>query len=259
LTAEEDWLSFALPYGWWPIIPTIAMMMRRRLHEFGGSLEEYGYIAINARRWARFNPFAVLRQPLTMDEYLSSRVLAEPLKLLDCDLPVTAVGAICIVSESVAHDLKHRPVWVDAVAFGTGSNPDWIFLDDYIYGASRLCSERLWKKSQFTIRDVDVALLYDGFTHITLSWLEALGFCGLGEAGAFIENGKAIGPGGRLPLNTNGGQLAEGRLHGIGLIIEAVLQLQGRCGLRQIKDAKVAVVTNGFGPQCGAMLLYTDD
>jgi acetyl-CoA acetyltransferase len=100
-----------------------------------------------------------------------------------------------------------------------------------------------------------VAQLYDGFTHITLSWIEALGFCGIGEFGQWVDAGKRIGPGGDLPLNTNGGQLAAGRLHGLSFLNEAVQQLRGQCGDRQVDNAKVAVVANAHGPQAGAMLL----
>jgi acetyl-CoA acetyltransferase len=108
------------------------------------------------------------------------------------------------------------------------------------------------------VGDVDFACLYDGFTHITLSWLEALGFCGIGEAGDFIDGGWRIGPGGELPLNPHGGQLAAGRLHGLAHLCEAVQQLRGECDERQVADARVAVVTNGHGPQCGAMVLRKD-
>jgi acetyl-CoA acetyltransferase len=109
-----------------------------------------------------------------------------------------------------------------------------------------------------TAKDVDVMELYDGFTHITISWIEALGFCGIGEAGDFLEKGRRIGPGGELPLNTHGGQLTEGRLHGLAHLLEAVSQLRGECGERQVPDARVAVVTNGQGPQCGALVLRAE-
>ena len=249
--------QFVIPYGYFPIIPAIGMMMRRRLETLGGSIEDYGHIAINARRWAAMNEHAVLRDPITMDDYLVSRVLAEPLHLLDCDYPVSGANALVVTTLDRARDLPHKPVVVDAFAYATGPRPDWIQAEDFIFGATRRCGERLWSRSSLTPQDVDVAELYDGFTHITISWLEALGFCGLGEAGSFIDGGKAIGPGGKLPLNTHGGQLAAGRLHGLGLLVEAVRQLRGECGERQVPDARVAAVSNGHGPQCGALVLRT--
>jgi acetyl-CoA acetyltransferase len=250
--------QFVIPYGYFPIIPAIGMMMRRRLETLGGSIEDYGHIAINARRWAAMNEHAVLRDPITMDDYLASRILADPLRLLDCDYPVSGANAVVVTTLDRARDLRHKPAVVDAFAYATGPRPDWIQAEDFCFGATRRCGERLWRRASVTPQDVDVAELYDGFTHITISWLEALGFCRIGEAGGFIKNGKTIGPGGKLPLNTHGGQLAAGRLHGLGLLVEAVRQLRGECGERQVPDARVAAVSNGHGPQCGAMVLRTE-
>jgi acetyl-CoA acetyltransferase len=245
--------QFQMPYGdFGGIIPAIAMKKFRRLAELGGSEQDYGWIAVNARTWAARNERAVLTDPLTMDDYLSSRFVAEPLRLLDCDYPVTGACATIITTAERARDLRAIPVTVDSVAFGTGSRPDWTFTDDFIFGGTIGCARRLWEKSSLTVEDVDVAELYDGFTHITISWVEALGFCEIGGFGDWVDAGKRIGPGGDLPLNTNGGQLAAGRLH---VLTEAVQQLRGECEDRQVLDARVAVVANAHGPQCGAMVL----
>jgi len=250
--------QFTVPYGYFPIIPAIGMMMRRRLADLGGSIEDYGYIAINARRWAWLNERAVLREPITMDNYLSSRILADPCRLLDCDYPVSGASAVVLTAAERARDLPKRPVLVDAMAYATGPTPDWVQADDFVYGATRRCGERLWSRASVTPQDVDVACLYDGFTHIAISWLEALGLCGIGEAGDFIDQGRRIGPGGDLPVNPHGGQLAAGRLHGLAHLCEAVQQLRGECGGRQVPGARVAVVSNGHGPQCGALVLRAD-
>ncbi|AXI76304.1 thiolase family protein [Peterkaempfera bronchialis] len=248
--------QFQTPYGdFGGIIPAIGMKKFRRLAELGGSEEDYGWIAVNARRWAALNERAVLRTPVTMDDYLESRFVAEPLRLLDCDYPVTGVCATVITTAERARDLAAIPVTVDSSAFGTGSRPDWTFTDDFIFGGTIGCAQRLWENASVSVGDVDVAELYDGFTHITLSWVEALGFCGIGEFGDWVDSGKRIAPGGDLPLNTNGGQLAAGRLHGLAFLNEAVEQLRGDCGERQVPDARVAVVANAHGPQCGAMVL----
>ncbi len=248
---------FTMPYGYFPIIPAIGLMMRRRMAELGGSQEDYGYIAINARKWAAMNEHAILRDPITMDDYLNSRLLADPLRLLDCDYPVSGASATVITTAERARDLRKRPVAVDAIAYATGPNPDWLQAEDFIFGATRRCAERLWSRASVTANDVDLVELYDGFTHITISWIEALGFCGIGEAGDFLDKGRRIGPGGDAPLNTHGGQLAAGRLHGLAHLVEAVSQLRGECGERQVPDARVAVVTNAHGPQCGAVVLRT--
>jgi acetyl-CoA acetyltransferase len=146
-------------------------------------------------------------------------------------------------------------VSIDSLAYGTGGEPDWLYGADFLFGGTRHCAERLWAKASVEPADVDVAELYDGFTHITISWLEALGLCGIGEFHDWIGDGRRIGPGGELPVNTHGGQLAEGRLHGLAFLAEAVAQLRGQCGPRQVPDAEVAVVANAHGPQSGAMVL----
>ena len=141
------------------------------------------------------------------------------------------------------------------MSYGTGAKVDWVFPDDFLYGGTRTCSERLWARSSFGPDDVDVAQVYDGFTTVTVQWVESLGFCGFGEYGDWIGDGSRIGPGGDLPMNTAGGQLAEGRLHGVSFLNEAVLQLRGECGERQVPNARVAVVASGLYIQAGAMVL----
>jgi acetyl-CoA acetyltransferase len=248
--------QFQTPYGdFGGIIPAMGMKKFRRLAELGGSEEDYGWLAVNARKWAAISERAVLRSPLTMEDYLGSRFVAEPLRLFDCDYPVTGACATVITTARRARDLAVVPVTIDATAYGTGSRPDWTFTDDFVFGGTLGCAKRLWENASVTVDEVDVAELYDGFTHITISWIEALGFCGVGEFGGWVDAGKRIGPGGELPLNTNGGQLAAGRLHGLSFLNEAVQQLRGECGERQVPEARVAVVANAHGPQCGAMVL----
>jgi acetyl-CoA acetyltransferase len=249
-------MQYAAPYGYGGgIILAMAMKKQRRLAELGGSIEDYGWIAVNAREWASRNPRAVFRDPITMDDYLGSRMVADPLLLFDCDYPVTASCAAILTTEERARDLAKPVVSVDALAYGTGSRPDWLYADDFVFGGTIPCSEELWRRSSYSVHDVDVAQLYDGFTHITISWLEALGFCGYGEFHDWVDAGRTIGPGGSSPLNTYGGQLAAGRMHGLAFLNEAVLQLRGECSARQVADARVAVVANAHGPQCGAMVL----
>lgn len=249
-------LQYTAPYGLGGgIIHTMGMRKQRRIQELGGSEEDYGRIAINARRWGGLNDRAVLRDPITMDDYLASRLVADPLRLLDCDYPVSGCCAAVLTTAQRATDLAQPAVLVDAVAYGTGTHPDWTFGGDLLFGGARECAKRLWTKSSVGPADVDVAELYDGFTHITISWIEALGFCGIGEFGEWVDQGRTIAPGGSLPVNTHGGQLSEGRMHGLAFLTEATLQLRGQCGERQVPDAEVAVVANALGPQCGAMVL----
>lgn len=251
--------QFLTPYGYLGgIIMNMALVKRRWMALYGRGEEDFGAIAVNARRWSALNPRAVLREPISMDDYLSSRMIADPLRLLDCDYPVNGAVATVITTAQRARDLRQRPVIVDTMCYGTGARVDWIFGENYLYGGTISCARRLWERSSFRARDVDVAQIYDGFTTVTLHWIEALGFCGIGEFGDWIGDGSRIGPGGDLPLNTAGGQLAEGRLHGVSFLNEAVLQLRGDCGARQVPDARVALVASGLYPQCAAMVLTTE-
>jgi len=256
IAGQDQYLT---PYGYTGgIIMDVAMAKRRWLAQYGRTEEDFGHIAVNARRWSKLNPRAVLRDPITMDDYLGSRMIADPLRLLDCDYPVNGAVATVITTAERARDLRQPSVLVDAMAYGTGAQVDWVFPEDFLYGGTVTCARRLWERSSFGVDDVDVAQVYDGFTTVTLQWIEALGFCGIGEFGDWIGDGSRIGPGGDLPMNTAGGQLAEGRLHGVSFLNEAVLQLRGQCDERQVPDARVAVVASGLYIQGGAMVLTTE-
>ncbi|HEY9266230.1 MAG TPA: thiolase family protein [Mycobacterium sp.] len=248
--------QFLTPYGYLGgILVNLALKKRRWMDEYGRPEEDFGRIAVNARRWSALNPRAVLRDALTMDDYLSSRMVVDPLRVLDCDYPVNGAVATVITTAERAKDLRQPAVLVDAMAYATGRGADWVFDVDFLYGGMFNCAERLWRRSSQTLDDVDVAQVYDGFTPVTVAWIEALGACGRGEFGDWVGDGSRLAPGGDFPLNTAGGQLAEGRLHGIGFLNEAVLQLRGQCDDRQVPDARVALVASGVYPQCGAMVL----
>jgi acetyl-CoA acetyltransferase len=248
--------QFLTPYGYLGgILVEMGLKKQRWMAEYGDSEQALGKIAINARRWAALNPRAVLRDQLTMDDYLSSRMISDPLRLLDCDYPINGAVATIVTTAERAADLQQPPVMVDTMCYGTGKGADWTFHNDYLYGGTFDCSERLWRTSSVGVADIDIAQIYDGFTSVAASWLEALGVCGRGELNDWIGDGSRIGPGGDFPMNTSGGQLAEGRLHGISFLNEAVLQLRGQCGERQVPNAQVGVVASGLYPQCGAMVL----
>jgi acetyl-CoA acetyltransferase len=133
-------LPCTLPYGYFPIIPAIAMMMQRRMHELRGKIEDYGYIAINARKWSAMNACAVLREPITMEDYVTSRILAEPLRLLDCDYPVSGASAVVVTTGERARNLRKKPAYVDAIAQASGPRPDWVQAEDFMFGATRRCA-----------------------------------------------------------------------------------------------------------------------
>ena len=231
----------------------LAMHARRHMHLYGTTREQFGWLAINSRRNAALNPKAAYRDPITMDDYLSARMISDPFGLLDCDVPVDGSVAFVVSAAETAGDFEH-PVRVEACG-GSSGLWGWDQRPDYPKMASVDAAAELWSRTDLTPGDVDFAELYDGFTYLTFAWLEALGFCGDGEAGPFVEGATRIALDGQLPLNTYGGQLSAGRMHGNWILHEACLQLRGEAGERQVSKHDVAVVANGGGPIAGCMLL----
>lgn len=233
----------------------LAMHCRRHMDVYGTTREQLGWVAINARRNAGRNPLAVYRDPITMEEYLNARPVSTPFGLLDCDVPVD--GSIALVVSTASHraDSPHGAVTVEATGGADGSG-GWTGRPDYPKMAATDAAADMWSKTTLTPGDVDVAELYDGFSFLTLAWLEALGFCADGEAGPFVEGGRRISPDGELPLNTYGGQLSAGRMHGYWVLHEACQQLRGCAGPTALpRRPEVAVVSAGGGPIAGCVLL----
>lgn len=233
----------------------LAMHCRRHMELYGTTKEQLGWLAINRRRNAGLNPLAAYREPMTMDDYLGSRPVSTPFTLFDCDVPIDGSIALIVSHADYAEDCPERPVFVEAVggAYGSGG---WFHREDFPKMASTDAAAEMWSRTDLTPSDVDVAELYDGFTFLTFAWLEALGFCGDGESGPFVEGATRIDLDGALPLNTYGGQLSAGRMHGYWLLHEACLQLRGRAGDRQLaRRPEVAVAAAGGGPIAGCLLL----
>lgn len=238
----------------------VGLFAQRHFHEHGTLREQMAQIALNARRNAQLNPKAVYQTPLTLDDYMNARMISTPLCLYDCDVPVDGATAIIVSAANAVADSSSQPIWIDTIC-GTLKGPSgWDQFEDLTLMAYKDCGAHLWSQTDYRPKDVDVALLYDGFSYLTMAWLESLGFCGRGESGDFIEGGQRIALDGDLPLNTHGGQLSAGRLHGFGHLHEAVLQLRGLAGARQVtrRDPRVAVVANGGGPLASAALLVRD-
>lgn len=233
----------------------IAMHCQRHMHLYGTTKEQLGWLAINSRRNAALNPSAIFRKPLTMAEYLAARPISTPFGLLDCDVPIDGSTALVVSHADYAADCPNRPVAVEALggAYGSGG---WFHRDDFPKMASVGAAAEMWSRTDLRPSDVDVAEIYDGFTFLTLAWLEALGFCPDGESGPFVEGATRIALDGVLPLNTYGGQLSAGRMHGYWLLHEACLQLRGQAGDRQLaRRPEVAIAAAGGGPIAGCMLL----
>ena len=248
--------QWSIPFRAYSAANWLALTAHRHFHEFGTTAEQMAMIPINARRNAGLNPNAVYRDPMTLDDYFAARMITTPFRLFDCDAPVDGSTAVIVSAAEHARNVDHPVARVEAVGTALRGRPSWDQFDDGTTMAARDAGAHLWSRTDLTPADVDVAELYDGFSFLTMTWLEALGFCGKGESGPFIEGGNRIALDGDLPLNTHGGQLSAGRLHGFGFIHEACLQLRGAAGDRQVQgNVEVAAVANGGGPIAGAMLL----
>jgi acetyl-CoA acetyltransferase len=233
-----------------------ALEAQWHFERYGTTREQLGWIAVTQRAHATLNPAAVYREPLTIDDYLRARMISTPLCLYDCDVPVDGAMAFVISDADYGPDAPRPCARVHAVGTARRERPLWDQWEDSAEG-TRDAAAMLWRRADVGPRDVRVALLYDGFSFMAMTWLEALGFCPVGESGEFVQGGERIRLGGDLPLNTDGGQLSAGRLHGFGHVHEAVEQLRGGCGDRQVRGADVAVVSNGGGHISGCMLLTT--
>lgn len=248
-------LAWQLPFGAASPANWIALCAAHYMARFGASREMLGWIAINARANAARNPDAIYTTPLTMDDYLNARMIASPFGLYDCDVPCDGAVACIVSAAETAPDLRQKPVWIEAVGQQMTERQSWdqgtISHQPNVFGPAA----HMWSRTDLSPADVDVALLYDGFTFNAISWLEALGFCGIGEAADFVAGGQRIALDGQLPLNPHGGHLSAGRTNGYGNIVEAALQLRGMAGARQVQQARTAVVTIGGGIPAGAMLL----
>jgi acetyl-CoA acetyltransferase len=206
---------------------------------------------------AAHNPNAIYRDPITMDDYMASRMISTPLRLYDCDTHIDGATALIISHRDTARDLRNPPIHIEAMGMALGGLGQGIHTGDFTALPADKAGEMLWSRTDLKPKDVDNAQIYDGFSILTLLWLEAMQLCGRGEAAAFVEGGTRIALDGELPMNTGGGQLSGGRFHGYGHTYEACLQLLGRGGARQVAGAKVSAVCNG-GYGYGALLLRTD-
>jgi len=255
---EGDFMSWRLPYGAMSAANWIGMNASNHFHRYGTTREALATIAVNARRNAGLNPAAIYRDPMTRDDYFAARMISSPFGLYDCDVPCDGSIAVVVSAIETAHDRPHPPVLVDAVGTQIIDRVSWdqgtLSHEPQTLGPAA----HLWSRTALRPEDVDVAELYDGFTFNCLSWIEALGFCGIGEAGDFLADPDRISLGGQLPLNTFGGQLSAGRTHGYGFIHEAVVQLRGEGGARQVAGAEVAVVSTGGGTPGGCFLFTAD-
>ncbi|MGQ7859933.1 thiolase family protein [Pseudomonas sp. 32A] len=238
-------------------INLMALYAQRHFHEYGTRPEQLAQIALTCRRNAMRNPKAVYRTPMSMDDYMASRMISSPLRMFDCDVHCDASTAIVLSRRDIAKDLPNRPIRIEAM--GAALNQPWSWDQISLTKMAAFdVGQMMWARTDYTPQDVGSAQLYDGFSILTLIWLEALGLCPTGESGAFVEGGTRIALEGALPINTNGGQLSAGRTHGLGYVHEACQQLWGRAEGRQTRDHEVSTVAAGGGPLGGSLLLVRE-
>lgn len=242
--------AFVSPYGM-TLVSSYAMVAQRHMHLYGTTSEQLADIAVSTRHHASLNPNAKMRQPITREDVLESRLIADPLHLLDCCIISDGGGAVIVTSLERAKDLRQSPVVVsgtgEAVAHREVGAPDLMTI------AAKQSGEHAFSMAKMSPADIDFCTIYDSFTITVLSTLENLGFCKPGEGGPFVENG-GVGLGGRLPVNPDGGGLSSNHsgMRGIFLVIEAVRQLRGGLGERQVDGAEIALV-HGTGGYLGLM------
>ena len=248
--AADPMSDFHRPFGLISPAQFFALLLRRHMHRFGTTPLHLAEVAVSTRNNAMRNPKALKREPLTVEQHQSARMIAEPFRLFDCCQETDGGAVILVTSAERAHDLRQKPVFVMAGAMGGDSlwgpgltsqnQPE----DLYVSAGHAYLAKRLYAQAGVTPDDVDVALLYDHFTGMVLLQLEDYGFCERGEAGDLVASGAIRWPDGRLPVNTHGGNLSEVYLLGMTHVIEAVRQLRGEA-ICQVPEAEIALVTAG--------------
>jgi acetyl-CoA acetyltransferase len=247
------------PQGYFGPLAMIALPYNEYLQRYGASRDEMAAVVVEARKNGARIPWSFWHdKPLTADDYLAARVIADPICMYDCDIPVDGVATFVFTSAERARDLPHHPVLVSGFGMGTPTTrriPQHWPLDDIMDTAFET-TRRLWEHSGLGPDDVDLPQVYDGFSPFVWFWLEALGFCPVGEAHAFVADGGIDSDvSGALPALSGGGALGNGRMHGVPQMLEVYLQLSGRAADRQREGAEVGVACHS-SPHYGGAVAY---
>lgn len=238
---DQAEFQYQAPYGYLAPAQQFAMAARAHMLRYGTTHEQLGAVAVQQRANARHNQRARMREPITLDDYLASRWVVEPFRLLDCCLETDGAVALVVTSAERARDLAKPPVRIRGAAWGAGQTL-YSNQNDMTVTAARELAPRLYAMADVSPADIDVAQLYDCFTYSVIVQLEDYGFCAKGEGGAYAASG-ALAADGELPVNTHGGFLSEGYVHGLNHVCEAVSQLRGDAGSRQVEGARIALST----------------
>ena len=250
--------QFTAPFGWITYPQAMAMWCRRHMIEYGTNAEQLGEIAVTFRQNAMLNPRAMQRDPMSMDDYMASRMIVDPFRMYDICLETDGACAILVTRAERARDLAQKPVYISGGAYGGGPDQgedlfDAIRWPDHSHNYAKYIADDLWRSAGMGPADIDVAEIYDCFTYSVIMQLEGLGFCKDGEGGEFVRGGRSARTG-ELPMNTHGGLLSEGYIHGLNHVVEAVQQLRGQAGPRQIAGAETCLTTAG-AMTCGSAMV----
>lgn len=261
-STDQEYRNWINPYGLLTPAQQEAILARRYMHEYGATSEDFGRVSVLSRKHAANNPAAWFHgKPITLEEHQASRWIVDPLRLLDCCQETDGGQAMVIVSTERARDLKHPPAVIRAAAQGIG--PRQISMSSFSrprieeLPEARITAEQLWRQSGLTPADMDAAVIYDAFTPMVLVQLEEYGFVGRGEAKDFIAEGHGEVDG-TLPINTHGGQLGEGYLHGVNGIAEGVRLIRGTSTNQPAKDVDNVLVTAGSPVPTSGIVLGVD-
>jgi acetyl-CoA acetyltransferase len=246
--------QFEVPYGLGYTMQRVGFLMRRWMDRYGIKDEQVGWLTVVERAHAMLNERAIFSTPLTIGDYLSSRWIAEPIRLLDCDYPVNGAFAYVLAGEHVARAVSPDPIWLLGWA-GPGMGDVIPHLRPEDPPGRNPLAEELYRDTGLSPGDLDVWMLYDGFSFLAMQWMETLGLVPPGESGSYVEGGERILYTGEHPLNTHGGQLSEGRLHAAGHIVEAFQQVRGTAGARQAARADRAVISTAFPHNGGVAVI----
>ena len=248
--------NFIQPAGLMAPGQMFAVLAQRHMHVYGTTRDHLAEVAMSARANAVNRETALMRTPMTRDDYFAARMISSPLCLYDCDIPCDGSTAVVVSNAAYAKDAPRLAPRVETFGTALYGRPRWEQWEDLTTMVMHDSAAQMWTRTDLEPSDVDIAELYDGFSILTLLWIEALQFVGRGEAGPFLEGGRRIALEGDLPINTHGGQLSSGRLHGYSYLHEAIVQLRGDGGDRQVvKALDVAAVAAGGGNTCGCLLL----
>ena len=250
--------QWTVPFGYGIPAQMFALWAQRHMHEYGTTSEDLGRVAVTMRKHAQLNPNALMNGiPLTLTEHQSSRMISTPFRLLDCCLEADGAGAVLVARPATDHSSAWVPIKIRAgsVGAGRGAASPYLLWEDLTRLHAASIAESTFRAADVSLSDIGLAQLYDAFSFFVICQLEDLGFVPKGEGAGFIGDGN-IELGSKLPVNTNGGLLSEGYLHGINNLIEAIRQLRGAANARQIEGLEIAVVT-GFGGACDGLLVLS--